>query len=111
MATTHPDGGGVYRHLIGSGTEQTLHVFHLIDAPADGEGDADVRSHLLDQLREGFPALMRGGDVEIDQLVGTRAAVGGTQLHWVAGIAEIDEVDALDGLPVFDVQTGDNSFC
>ena len=63
-----------------------------------------------DQLREGAASLLRGADVEVDQFVGPFGGVFRPQLHRVADVAQPDEVDALDGLSLADVEAGDYAF-
>ena len=64
----------------------------------------------LHQVHEGLAPLVRGGDVEEDKLVSALAAIFRAQLHRVAHIAYIHEVDAFDGLPVFDVKARYDTF-
>src|SRR5690606_27315176 len=47
--------------------------------------------------------------VEEDELVGALGGVARGQLDRVAGVAEADEVDALDGAAVADVEAGDDA--
>ena len=53
--------------------------------------------------------LVGGGDVEEDELVGALAVVVGGQLDRVAGVADVDEFDALDDAAGVDVQAGDHA--
>ena len=50
----------------------------------------------------------RRGDVEEDQLVGALGVVAGGQLDRVAGVAQVDEVDALHDPAGVDVEAGDD---
>ena len=50
----------------------------------------------------------RRGDVEEDQLVGALGVVAGGQLDRVAGVAQVDEVHALDDAAGVDVEAGDD---
>ena len=52
---------------------------------------------------------MRGGDVEEDELVGALGVVARGELDRVAGVAEVDEVDALDHAAVVHVEAGDDA--
>ena len=52
---------------------------------------------------------MAGGDVEKAQFVGALAVIEPGLLDRVAGIGQIDEVDALDDPPVLDVEAGDDA--
>ena len=56
----------------------------------------------------GLALVGRRGDVEEDQLVGALGVVAGGQLDRVAGVAQVDEVDALDHPAGVDVEAGDD---
>ncbi len=57
-----------------------------------------------------FAGVARCGDVEKDQLVGALAIVAIGQFDRIAGIAQVDEVDALDHAAAGDVETGNDAF-
>ena len=52
---------------------------------------------------------MGGGDVEKAQLIGAGGVIGDRRFDGIAGVAQIDEVDALDDAAVLDVETGDHA--
>ena len=54
-------------------------------------------------------SLVRGGDVEEDELVGALGVVARGQLDRVAGVAEVDEVVPLTTRPGVDVEAGDDA--
>ena len=54
-------------------------------------------------------AFMAGGDVEEAELVGPRRVIGLRLLDRIAGVAQVDEVDALDHAPIGDVEAGDDA--
>src|SRR6185437_15097577 len=58
---------------------------------------------------ERVAALMTGGDVEKAQLVGPLAVVKAGLLDRVAGIGQVDEVDALDDAAVLYVEARDDA--
>ena len=64
-----------------------------------------VRASHLDHR---VAAVARRRDVEEHQLVGAFGVVAGGQLHRVAGVAQADEVDALDDAAVGDVEARDD---
>ena len=102
------DGGGVDRDLVGAGGEQLAHVVDGADAAADGERDEDLVGGPLDDVDHRAPAVGGGGDVEEDELVGALGVVEGGQLDRIAGVAQIDELDALDDPAVGHVEAGDD---
>ena len=65
-------------------------------AAADGERDEHLRRHRLDDVQDQVAAVAGGGDVEEGQLVGALLVVARRDLDRVAGVAQLDEVDALD---------------
>ena len=50
-----------------------------------------------------------GGDVEEAQFVGAGGVIGDRRLDGIAGVAQVDEIDALDHPAVLDVETGDDA--
>ncbi len=65
------------------------------DAAADGEGDEDLLGGATGDVDHRVAAVGRRGDVEEHELVGALGVVAGRQLDRVAGVAQVDEVDAL----------------
>ena len=100
---------GVERHLVGAGRQHATHVVDLAQAAADREGDEHLLGTARGQLDDDVAPLVRRGDVEKDQLVGAFAVVARRQLDRVAGVAQPDEVDALDDAPFGDVEAGDDA--
>jgi len=49
------------------------------------------------------------GDVEEAEFVGARGVIGDRGFHRVAGVAQIDEIDALDHPAVLDVEAWDDA--
>ena len=87
-----------------SGIEHGVNVCQLIDAPTHGEGYGQLGGYPLHHVGECLASLVTGGDVKKHKLVGILLAVRLAQLYGVAGIAQIDEVCAFDGLAVLDVK-------
>ena len=52
---------------------------------------------------------MARGDVEEAELVGAGRVIGDGRFHRIAGVAQIDEIDALDHAAVFDVEAGNDA--
>ena len=52
---------------------------------------------------------MGSGDIEEHEFIGALLAVGLTQLHRVACIAQVHEVDTFDGAAGLYVQTGNDT--
>ena len=103
------EGGGVDRHLVGPGVEHPSDIGYGADAAADGERDEDGVGGAAHDLGHRGAALVRGRDVEEDELVGAGLVVDERLLHGVARVAEVDEVHAFDDAAVVDVQAGDDA--
>src|SRR5699024_1484157 len=104
------DGGGVDPALVRAGAQQLVHVVRGTHAAADGQRDEDLLRRAAHHLDHGVPAAGRGGDVEEGELVGPLGTVTGGELHRVARIAQVLEVDPLDDASRVDVQAGDDSY-
>ena len=103
------DRGGVDRDLVGAGAQQGPRVLDAADAAADAHRhEADV-GRARDHVENGAAALVAGGDVEEHQLIGAGGVVGAGLLDRIAGVAQGEELDALDHAAVLDVQAGDDS--
>ena len=101
--------GGVDRDLVGAGVEHGLSVVRRTDAAADHERDEDVVGGPPRQLDDRLTTLVRGGDVEEDQLVRPLGVVAGRELDRVAGVAQADEVGPLDDPARVHVEAGDDA--
>ena len=101
-------GSAVERHLVGAQLEQHAHVEVAADAAADGERDEDLVGGACDHV-VGRRAVVAGRRyVEKHQLVRPLRVVQLRQLHRVAGVAQLDERDALHDASVIDVETRDD---
>ena len=101
--------GGVDRHLVGAGVEQVAHVLQLAHAAADGERHEHRLGRARHHVEDDLAPLVRRRDVEEGQLVGALLVVALRDLDRVAGVAQADEVDALDDAAVLDVEAGDDA--
>ena len=78
--------------------------------PPHGEGNGDGCGHAGNHICEGLAAFVCSGDIEEYKLICALLAVGLAQLHRVAGIAQVHEINTFNGAAVLDVQAGDNAF-
>jgi hypothetical protein len=101
--------GGVDRHLVGARVQHRLRVVHAADAPADRERDEHVVRRAPRELDHRLASLVRGGDVEEHNFVGSGGVVVGGQLHGVAGVADVHEAGALHHPPGIHVETRDHA--
>ena len=103
------DGGGVDAHLVGARVEQRADVGDRVDAAADGERNEHLVGHGLDHVVEKPARLDARADVEERELVGALLVVAARDLDRIAGVAQVDEVDALDDAAGGDVETGNDA--
>ena len=101
--------GRVDRDLVGAGVEHRLGVGDRADPAADRERDEDVVGGAARELDDRVAPLVRGGDVEEDELVGALGVVARGELDRVAGVADVDEVRALDDAAGVDVEARDDA--
>ena len=104
------DGGGVDGDLVGAGEQDAARIGYRADAAADGQRDENLAGGAGHDVGHDFAGVAGGGDVEEDQFVGAVAVVAIGQFDGVAGIAQIDEVDAFDDAAAGDVEAGDDAF-
>src|SRR5690606_25357894 len=97
--------------LVGSGIEQLANVIDGAHATAHGQRDEHFRRHALYGFVGGVADFTAGGDVQKGDFVRALLVVATGLFHRVAGIADIDKVDAFNHAAFVDVQTGDNAFC
>ena len=88
---------------------ELVDLLDALDAAADGERDEHFLSNLLNEFHHGLSRTDGGRDVQEDQFVGPGVAVAGTEFHRVAGITQVQKVDALDDAIVFDIETRNDS--
>ena len=108
------DGWEVFTHggRRATGIDAVAHALRLADL---GAGELLVTSMDRDGTRSGYDldhgaaGLVRGGDVEKAELVGPGRVIGARLLDRIAGVLEIDEVDALDHTPVAHVEAGNDA--
>ena len=103
------DGGGVDRDLVGPGEQQRARILDRAHPAADGQRHEAHFRRAPDDVEQRPAPFVAGGDVEEAQLVRPGRVIGARLLDRVAGILEIDEVDALDHAAIGDVETGDDA--
>ena len=103
------NGGGVDRHLIGAGQQQRAGILHGSHPAAHGEGhEADLR-RAAHHIQQRATPLVGSGNVEEAQFVGPGGVMGTGLLHRIAGVDEVDEVDALDHAAIADIEAGNDA--
>ena len=102
-------GGCVDGDLVGTRQQQTADVAGGPHAAADGERHEAGLGGAPHRVEEDAPVLVAGGDVEEGQLVGAFPVVDPGLLDGIAGVHQVDEVDALDHPAPVHVQTRDDA--
>ena len=103
------DRRGVDRDLVGARVEHGVGVGDLAHAAADRERHEHVVRGPARQLDHGRALVGGRRDVEEDELVGALGVVVRGELDRVAGVADVDELRALDDAAVVDVHAGDDA--
>ena len=103
------DGGRIDRGLVGAGEQQVADVVGGADAAADRQRhETDFRRAPHDVEQDPAVFVARG-DVEKAEFVRAGLIVGDRAFDRIAGVAQIDEVDALDDAAVLDVEAGNDA--
>ena len=90
-------------------TDTAWAPWNIVDANIKRHARLNVIRHLLDQIDNRLSRTDRGGDIQKDQFVRAFVAVPCAQFHGIAGVAEVQEIDALDDAVIFYIQAGNNS--
>ncbi len=101
--------GGVQAHLVRPRLDHRRGIVGIADAAADAQRDEQLAGDRADGARHGQPLFERRRDVEDHQLVDAFDVVAPRERGRVAGGAEALELDALDDLPVADVEARDDA--
>src|SRR5690606_16506790 len=102
--------GGIDGHLVGAGIEQVADVLHGAHAAAHGQRNEHLAGHALHGVQGGGAVVDTGGDVQEGDLVGALLVVAAGDLHRVAGVADVLELDALHHAAVVHVEAGNDAF-
>jgi hypothetical protein len=104
------DAGRIDADLVGAGIEKRADIVDGIDAAAHGQRNEHLGGDRLDHVIEESAVFDAGADIEERKLVGPLLVIAARDLDRVAGIAQVDEIDALDHAAVRDVEAGDDAF-
>ena len=100
---------GVDRDLVRARVEDRVGVLDRAHAAADRERHEDVIGGSSREFDDGGALVGGRGDVEEDQLVGALRVVVRGKLDGVPGVADVDELRALDDPAVVDVHAGNHA--
>ncbi|OEI69630.1 Uncharacterized protein Cus16_0238 [Curtobacterium sp. ER1/6] len=102
------DRGAVHTDLVRTALLQARDVVDAPDAAADRERDEDLLGRARDRLVHRRAVLDGRSDVEEGQFVRTLLVVPGGELDRVAGVLQVEEVDALHDPATRHVETRDD---
>src|SRR5690606_418137 len=98
----------VEARLVGAGAERMADVVDDANPAADRQGNEHLAGRRLDGSQHQRPAFVTGRDVEEGDLVGAFGVIAGGDFDRIAGVPEVEELDALDDATVVDVEAGDD---
>src|SRR5439155_24898687 len=90
------DGRRVYADLFRTRLNQPRRVLYGADAAADGERHEQLLRHAADDVEQNVPSFVAGANIQENEFVGPVGFVTAGDLHRVAGVAQLEEVGALD---------------
>ena len=97
------------RDLVGPGEQELANVLDRPDAAADRQRHETGLGRAAHDVEEDAAVFVARGNVEKAQFVGAGLVIGDRARHRIAGVAQVDEIDALDDAAVLDVETGDEA--
>ena len=102
-------GRGHERDLIRARSQDVPHLLDAAHAATDGEWHECPPGGPADGVEHGATSLVRGGDVEEDDLIGALVRVSLGQLGRIALVSQVDEPGPLDDTTSIDVQARDDA--
>src|SRR5438132_1697672 len=95
-------------NLVGPGEQQAADILDRAHPAADSQRHETLLGGAADDVVKRVPPFGAGGDVEKAQLVRTLAIIEPRLRDRIAGIDEIDEIDAFDDPAILDVEARDD---
>ena len=99
----------VDRDLVGPRVQQAADILDPAHASAHREGNEDLLGDRFDHVQDDVALVGARGDVKEREFIGAFAVVATRDLDRIAGIAQADEVDALDHAAGGHVEAGDDA--
>ncbi len=103
------DRGGIDRDLVGPVPQQRLDVVDGADPAADRQRHEAGFRRAADDIQHGAAVFVGSSDIEEAQFVGAGRIIRNRGFHGIAGVTQIDEIDAFDHPTVLHVETGDHA--
>ncbi len=105
------DRGAIDAHLVCAAREQSGDVVGTAHSPADGQRDKDLLGRCADDIEHRGAVIDGGLDVEKSDFIGTLLVVLSGEFDGIAGVAKVQEVDALDHPARGDIEAGNDPHC
>src|SRR5437899_7619405 len=102
-------GGSVHSDFVCTRAHHGAAVFQRANATACSERNGQFRGDAADGFEESGTAVARGGNVEHHEFVGAFGVITRRQSDGIAGIAQPDEVDALDDTFAVGIEAGNDA--
>src|SRR5947209_10845251 len=103
------DGSRIDRYVVGAGKQELTDVFDAAHAAADRQRHEASFRRSPHHIENGSALLVTGGDIKKTKLIGAGRVIRDRALDGIAGVAKVDEVDALDDASVLHVETWDDA--
>ncbi len=99
----------VDRGLVGAGQQQLAHIFHRAHAATHGERHEAARRRARHHVKQRVAGIGGSRDIQEGQFIGAGSIIMRRLLHRIAGIAQIDKIDALDDAAILHVEAGNDA--
>ena len=103
------DGGRVDRDLVGAGSQQRLDVFDAAHSAAYRQRHETGLRGSPHHIQHGAAVFVGCRDIEKAELIGAGSIISDRAFDGIAGIAQIDEIDALNDASVLHVEARDDA--
>jgi hypothetical protein len=103
-------GGSIDRDFIGPSPEEVANFVGAVNPSANCQWHKDTLRRAVDHINDDLALFMRGGNVEEDEFISALPVIELGCLYRIAGITQVEEVDALHNPTIFDIKTGNDTF-
>jgi hypothetical protein len=100
---------GVHADLVGASFKHLRRIVRRADATSNREGDEQLARCAANRIKHRLPALVGGGNVQQNNLVGAFARVACCKRRWVTGVDQVNKLRAFDHAPAMHVKAGDDA--
>jgi len=105
------DSSGIDAHLIRTRGKHLIQIVYGAQAAPHGERNKHLISHSPHHIQHDAATLMRGSNIQKNQLVGALGIINHGLLYRITCIAQCDEIHAFDYSAIFYIKARNNAFC